>query len=61
MNAVKRIALIPAYEPNKALIDVAEGLKENGFEVLIVNDGSGSGSADILKKRASMGRCLYTP
>lgn len=61
MNAIKRIALIPAYEPDKALIDVAEGLKENDFEVLIVNDGSGSGSADIFEKAGEYGSVLVHP
>lgn len=43
MSDVKRIAIVPAYEPDSALNDVAAELKENGFDVVVINDGSGSG------------------
>lgn len=61
MSATKRIALIPAYEPDNALVDVACGLKENGFEVLIVNDGSGSGCAGIFEKAGEYAAVLVHP
>ena len=35
-----RIALIPAYMPDEKMIDVARELHGEGFEVVIVNDGS---------------------
>ena len=35
-----RIALIPAYMPDEKMIDVARELHDEGFEVVIVNDGS---------------------
>ncbi len=37
----KRIALIPAYEPDEKMLEVAKELKDNSFKVVIVNDGSG--------------------
>ena len=35
------VILIPSYEPDDLLVDVVMKLKENGFPVLLVNDGSG--------------------
>lgn len=49
MDGEKRIALVPAYEPDEALNNVAEELKENGFEVVVINDGSGSGSGEVFE------------
>ncbi len=39
--------LIPAYEPDEQLIELAKQLKENDFVVVVVNDGSGSAYQDI--------------
>lgn len=36
----KRIALIPSYEPDGALLKVVNELLENSFIVVVVNDGS---------------------
>lgn len=35
------VVLIPAFEPEEVLIPLTAELRENGFEVLVVNDGSG--------------------
>ncbi|MBQ2390879.1 MAG: glycosyltransferase family 2 protein [Clostridia bacterium] len=35
------VVLIPAYEPDEKLIGLVDGLKAEGFFVLVVNDGSG--------------------
>ena len=37
----KRIALIPSYEPNDALLKVVDELLKEDFTVVVVNDGSG--------------------
>ncbi len=37
---IMRIALIPAYMPDEKMVSLAGALKEEGFEVVIVNDGS---------------------
>ena len=37
---MKYIALIPAYEPDEQLEKVVKDLKENDFEIIVVNDGS---------------------
>ena len=38
---MKHIALIPAYQPDKELIQVISGLAERNFMVITVDDGSG--------------------
>lgn len=36
-----QIALVPAYEPSETLAELAGRLKEAGFEIILVDDGSG--------------------
>ena len=36
----KRVALVPSYEPDFNLLEVAKELLENDFDVVVVNDGS---------------------
>lgn len=36
-----RVALVPSYEPDEALLTVANDLLANDFTVVVVNDGSG--------------------
>ena len=40
---MKRIVLIPAYKPDEKMIQTAKALNIEGFEVIIVNDGSPGG------------------
>ena len=37
---MKKIALIPAYEPDEKLINLVNELKDNKYEIIVVNDGS---------------------
>ncbi len=37
---IKYIALVPAYEPDKNLPRIVNELKENNFDVIVINDGS---------------------
>ena len=49
------IALIPAYEPEQKLIGLAADLKAKGFDIVVVDDGSGPAYRDIfdgLRKQA---------
>lgn len=39
---MKEIVLIPAYKPDKEMCSLAKELNTRGFDVLIVNDGSGA-------------------
>ena len=59
MREEKRIALIPAYEPEKEMVKIAKELKEEGFCVVIVNDGS-SQECDSLFVQASEYAAIYT-
>lgn len=47
---MKRIALIPSYEPNEKLIDILKELKEAKFEIVLVNDGSNKEYDKIFNK-----------
>ncbi len=37
---MKKIAVVPAYEPDHQMISLLEDLKESGYLILVVNDGS---------------------
>lgn len=41
------VVLIPAYEPDGELIKIAKAIKNEGFSLLVVDDGSGEKYADI--------------
>ena len=45
-----RIALIPSYEPDDALLKVVDELLENNFTVVVVNDGSPSSYNEVFEK-----------
>ena len=45
-----RIALIPSYEPDEALLSITEQLLESGFIVVVVNDGSNGSYDEIFKQ-----------
>ena len=47
---MKKIALIPAYEPNNKIIDLLKELKKENFETIVIDDGSGEKYSDIFKK-----------
>lgn len=40
--ALEYIALIPAYEPDEKLTEVVRDMRSKGFDVVVVDDGSGS-------------------
>ncbi len=65
-EGLKKIALIPAYKPDKEMTDIIQKLREHDFLVVVVNDGSGSefdslfesaaAYADILTHRVNRGK-----
>ena len=59
----KRIALIPSYEPNDALLKVVDELLKEDFTVVVVNDGSGVSYNEIFEPEAfkSPGLAFYGP
>ena len=46
----QRIALIPSYEPDDALLSVVNELLVNSFNVVVVNDGSKSSYNDVFSR-----------
>lgn len=42
--------LIPAYKPNENMVELAQTLLNEGYEVMVVNDGSGEGFEEIFGK-----------
>ena len=50
MEKRNSMILIPSYQPEETLILLSKGLKDRGFEILIVDDGSGEKYAHIFEK-----------
>ncbi len=55
---MNRIALIPAYMPDEKLIDVSKGLYQEGFEIVIVNDGSPETFSKVFSDASRYARIL---
>ena len=56
-KATNYIALIPAYEPDVRLLGTVRDLEKRGFDIVIVDDGSGTDYAEIFheaSKRATV-------
>ncbi len=53
-----RIALIPAYEPEEPLAELAKAMADRGFQVLIVDDGSGEAYGPAFQAAAPYARLL---
>ena len=52
------IALIPAYEPGEALLTLLPQVQKAGFQIIIVDDGSGADYAPLFTKAATYGTVL---
>ncbi len=61
MTATKKIALIPAYEPSETLINLLASLSENGFETVVVDDGSGEKYKKIFENAKQYAAVLTHP
>lgn len=46
----KYIALVPAYQPGPVFVDLLSQLREEGFEIIVVNDGSGPEYTPLFEK-----------
>ena len=44
------VVIIPAYEPDEKLIDICREISAAGLSILVVDDGSGNGYADIFSR-----------
>ena len=49
-NNKSSIVLLPSYQPEETLVNLSRGLFENGFYILIVDDGSGIDYKDIFDR-----------
>lgn len=58
---METIVLIPAYQPDKILIAIAEALTERGLGVLIVDDGSGSDYDAVFIEAGKYARIVRYP
>ena len=47
---IKTIALVPAYEPDDKMLSLIDELGERGFEIVVVDDGSGRDYEEIFEK-----------
>ena len=44
------IALIPAYEPDEKILGISAELKQKGFDIVIVDDGSGPDYSELFEE-----------
>lgn len=44
------IALIPAYEPEQRMLGIIDELKERGFDIVLVDDGSGEDFGELFRE-----------
>ena len=61
MSQYLKIALIPAYNPEECLIQVVQQLREKGFWILIVDDGSDKEHKTIFQEIDDSGNVLILP
>ena len=55
---MKNLVVIPAYKPDEALISLAQRVRELGYELLTVDDGSGEAYEEIFEKVSRWGKVL---
>lgn len=61
MHMRKRIAVIPAYEPDENLIHVLQETRQNGMDTVIVDDGSGQEYREVFRQASLYGTVLTHP
>ena len=50
--AARYIALIPAYEPDRKMLGVIADLGKSGFDIVVVDDGSGTEYSELFEQAA---------
>ena len=53
-----KIALIPAYMPDEALVEISMELKEREFSVIVIDDGSGADFDDIFERASKYAKVI---
>lgn len=61
MPKLQKIALIPAYEPSRTLTELAARLRETGFLLVVIDDGSGKDCGPIFEEVSRLGTVLTHP
>ena len=46
----KFIALVPAYEPEELMTELLVRLSDNGFDTVVIDDGSGESFSSLFEK-----------
>ena len=59
MDYNQSIIFIPSYQPENVLVCLAKALKEKGYEVLIVDDGSGDKYRSIFDEASLYSTVLH--
>ena len=55
------VVLIPAYQPDEALVKLVKQLKSDNFSCLVVDDGSGESYADIFEQIKDIASVVHAP
>ena len=58
---MKKIALIPAYQPTPLLLELLREVRHNGFDIILVDDGSSKDKASLFSKAAEYATVLHHP
>ena len=58
MESRQKIALIPAFMPDEALINIADELNSRDFYVIVIDDGSGSDFDDIFAQAENYAKVI---
>ena len=58
-SVLSEIVLIPAYKPNERMIQLISEIKELGYAIVVVDDGSGEEFSEIFEK-ASDSACVLS-
>ena len=61
MNAQTIFAVIPAYEPDRRLIDLVQEVKAAGMKAVVVDDGSGDVYRSVFEEAAAYANILSYP
>ena len=58
----RRVALIPAYQPNSDMAQLVQEIKDTGFQIVVVDDGSSPGRerSQWLRKMQSFSNIMKT-
>lgn len=55
---MKKVVLIPAYEPEKEFVNLVKNIKKEGLDIVVVDDGSGWRYRNIFKAVAEHAKVL---